>query len=1344
MIMHSTKKLFKTKSTKLLFLIFISLIFLSCSSDSASGGDKTGDTDIEKVFIDKELIPDGDSSSEVDSTFEDTNNDQDSFVDVDYPPRTVDCTNTKPDSSLWDAANSGGKIKQTFDGSAYMPASDSCKWSCSPGFHEDSGKCLSDKPKSGEWRPMPIRTEWEFNNHRYGGEGEQLFHGIARSLNNPDYIYLNEDVDGSWRSSDGGKSWKKALDRGLKCPNGFSIEVDPVNPNLVFSLQDGDNEYYTFEYANKGLYRSENGGDDWERVLHVETNIEWAFHRGYRHNIAYDPASMDETSAKRWYLAIQSGEFTKDEDKMTDGDSDYLWTDGGIYISEDRGLTWTQQSHLPGHDKINGIYPHPTDGKTLYIASKNGLYVSYDKGGTIEKLGDLPAYAVRSIAVHPTTPDIIYVGLADTHYYVGGPGGKKIYNGPWGQDVGLWEQSAGIGVYKSTNKGENFTSMVSPEGMNLFMNPGHPEYMYLLTYGNGTGWTSSDGGESWDKFKLNPDSYVMKNETTGEDRTRGFAGEQSGLAPNPDDPNDVVGFGSGSIQRSVDGGKTFSSSRTGFTGFAAAWYSTSFIYDQFNPNWLGLSLLDTTMVKTETAGAFFESANVKTVHQWYYDDKFTAPRSDKDSTMADMRLIPWFGSVAGALQPVKGSDIIVAAVGKYFDNYLMRSQDRGKSWTLYDETVFSSTIDDYKMRARLYNFIGFDKNSTDTVYAGDKVSLDTGITWSNLPVPEDSKTINVIGLSYDSGGTWVYAEGNYLSNIYRARPPVKEWETVISSKSSSWQFRGIDRKPVMIVNPGDPSMLLVPGDDDHDGSGRRDLVIIKDGVPKYTGLIDQVTGSGEGTFMAAAAVDPSNSDVIYAAFSSQGLPTIFRSTDGGETWENIDKNRPRAGGCTLSVHPVTGELFVGSTIGTWILPPPYESNTPNYDRQYYPGVEFTSTVASTVPNGLGGKGLTESSIELIWNSSIHEQGGIMYYTILRNDKVVGKSYNTKFVDSGEDLENGLDELKSYSYKVIAVSRAGVESAKSADLTVKTIADTVSPKVEKILDTSSKTKIVVVFDEPLQATSAENAASYSLSPSVIVQSASLGADKKTVTLTTEAMSANDYKLTVSGVVDASSNNNKITTAQISFKNYYSFYPDSPMSYWSFDGNVNDASGTNNGTWKDGASSYGAGWIGQGIILDGKDKGAHVNVPDHSSQSGMEKLSFSIWAKKDVTAVGGRLFEKHTSYKLDVNEDSVSGYFFTQNGTVRVDFNTAVPSVKDTEWHHYSLVYDSDASSLTLYVDGAQVSSDTQTGVVPGAEGKALSIGKDPWGNAFAGAIDEMKIFKSVLTANQVKALSLERE
>ena len=72
---------------------------------------------------------------------------------------------------------------------------------------------------------------------------------------------------GVYMSENGGKKWK---DMGLKSSEHISkIIVSPNDPNLVFVASQGP---LWSPGGDRGLFRSVNGGDDWENVLYVN---EW-------------------------------------------------------------------------------------------------------------------------------------------------------------------------------------------------------------------------------------------------------------------------------------------------------------------------------------------------------------------------------------------------------------------------------------------------------------------------------------------------------------------------------------------------------------------------------------------------------------------------------------------------------------------------------------------------------------------------------------------------------------------------------------------------------------------------------------------------------------------------------------------------------------------------------------------------------------------------------------------------------------------------------------------------------------------------------------------------------------
>ena len=179
------------------------------------------------------------------------------------------------------------------------------------------------------WRVMPIRSQEEFEQGKIGGEAEQHNHGIARSLYNPDVIYLSHDIAGTWKSTDAGETWNKSICKGLWLQFGQAIEVDPVDPDTLFIIVQQSYNYKTSE-SYEGIYRSTDAGESFEQVLEAPV----ASFRAYTHNIAYDLSTANGSPATRWYAGF---------------------SDNGLYRSDNSGDNWTQVSSLSGHGQIYSI-----------------------------------------------------------------------------------------------------------------------------------------------------------------------------------------------------------------------------------------------------------------------------------------------------------------------------------------------------------------------------------------------------------------------------------------------------------------------------------------------------------------------------------------------------------------------------------------------------------------------------------------------------------------------------------------------------------------------------------------------------------------------------------------------------------------------------------------------------------------------------------------------------------------------------------------------------------------------------------------------------------------------------
>ena len=143
--------------------------------------------------------------------------------------------------------------------------------------------------------------------------------------------------------------------------------------------------------------------------------------------------------------------------------------------SDDGGRTWTKVSALDRADAMGwAIVP---DG--MWVSGHPGLNVSVDGGVT---------FASRN------------AGLPDTDVHAFGASGGRLYAaGP------------GIGVARSTDMGESWTTVTSDAGQAFFgrilVDPADPSHLIAADVQNGV-TASRDGGRTWTPLGTDPASWV--------------------------------------------------------------------------------------------------------------------------------------------------------------------------------------------------------------------------------------------------------------------------------------------------------------------------------------------------------------------------------------------------------------------------------------------------------------------------------------------------------------------------------------------------------------------------------------------------------------------------------------------------------------------------------------------------------------------------------------------------------------------------------------------------------------------------------------------------------------------
>ncbi|NAY92579.1 glycosyl hydrolase [Muricauda sp. JGD-17] len=286
------------------------------------------------------------------------------------------------------------------------------------------------------------------------GMGEHAARGVMTSMG-----------DGVYKSTDAGKTWKHI---GLDETRHISdVIIHPKNPNILFVAAQGA-QYGPSE--QRGIYRSTDGGENWERVLFIDENT------------GASSLSMDMKNPLILYAALWQHRR-------------YPWTmesggpSSGIYKSTDGGTTWKKlEKGLPKEFGKAGVSVSRANPDLVFAVieaedEKGGVYKSVDAGKTWKQINKDRINIARSwyymeIFADPQNENIVYV-----------------LNAP---------------VTKSIDGGKTFTPLPTPHGDNhdLWIHPHDNDIM--INSNDGGANVSNNGGKSWSTQKNQPTSQFYR------------------------------------------------------------------------------------------------------------------------------------------------------------------------------------------------------------------------------------------------------------------------------------------------------------------------------------------------------------------------------------------------------------------------------------------------------------------------------------------------------------------------------------------------------------------------------------------------------------------------------------------------------------------------------------------------------------------------------------------------------------------------------------------------------------------------------------------------------------------
>ncbi len=224
-----------------------------------------------------------------------------------------------------------------------------------------------------------------------------LYAGMWQFRRYPDFFNSGGPGSGLYKSTDGGETWQE-LTAGLPAGDQgrIAVAVAPSRPSRVYAL---------VESEDTALYRSDDLGESWTEMNSSMNVTMRPFYFAY---LVVDPQDFDRVYKPGLVLTVSDDGGKSFTSPFTGG------LGGGVH---------------PDH---HALWINPGNPQELVLGTDGGAYISYDRGNAFSMVRALPVSQFYEVSHDMEWPYNVYGGLQDNGTWMGpsrSPGG--IQNRDW-------------------------------------------------------------------------------------------------------------------------------------------------------------------------------------------------------------------------------------------------------------------------------------------------------------------------------------------------------------------------------------------------------------------------------------------------------------------------------------------------------------------------------------------------------------------------------------------------------------------------------------------------------------------------------------------------------------------------------------------------------------------------------------------------------------------------------------------------------------------------------------------------------------------------------------------------